>query len=140
MWNVRQQRLIGVIHLNTDSIDEVTVVFSPDGHLLASTEAATVRLWNVRTRKQVGPALLSCPDWNTLAFRPDGRIIAANCDGEIRFWNVHTQKQVGAPLETSRVWDLAFSPNGRLLATASKDNNVRLWNVANIGRSQKPTS
>lgn len=77
------------------------VFFSPDGRTLLtrSLVAGAARLWDVKTLRQLGPALpyfhirsryLQC----TLGFAPDGRHFLAAAESDIRL----------SPLSTSRHW------------------------------------
>jgi hypothetical protein len=114
------------------------VAFSRDGKLLASgCGDGTVWLWNLATRKVVGPlhatssARQGVPG---VAFSPDGTLLAsANTDGTVGLWNPATGQPDGAPIPAGAqagVVAVAFSPNGKLLASASDDDTVRLWQVS----------
>ena len=125
------------------------VAFSPDGKILATADAAgTVRLWDVFTRRQIGPALTADnghyanPLLNGaagVAFSPDGKILATlGDDMNVRLWDVSTRRQIGAPMAAPPgaasalplIFELAFSPDGTILATAGNDGSLLLWNVA----------
>jgi WD40 repeat protein len=110
-----------------------TVVFSPDGHTLASAGLDySITLWDVAT----GKSLLMIPGQNeaftSLAFSPDGRTLASGCDDNtIKLWNVTTGKLILLLTgHTDSVISVAFSPDGLALASGSNDNTVKLWDVA----------
>ncbi|MGH3869172.1 MAG: helix-turn-helix domain-containing protein [Pseudonocardiaceae bacterium] len=127
--------------LNSPTNAIYTVVFSPDGRILATGgDDQAVRLWNVSAPTHpvpVGSALTGhTKTVYAVAFSPDGHTLASgSADHRVRLWNVADPAHpapLGPPLtgHTKTVLTVAFSPDGRTLATGSRDQTVRLWNVA----------
>jgi RNA polymerase sigma factor (sigma-70 family) len=113
--------------------------FSPDGKLLASS-AGDVRLWDLKTRRQLRELVKGARRASLLAFSPDGKTLAvvlqappggAYEDRLLSFWDVASGKELRC-FEAHReyVGCIAFSPDGQLLATGSYDKTVRLWDVS----------
>jgi len=76
------------------------VVFSPDGKLLASSDAnGTVRPWNPATGQRLGMPIRAGARNGVpgVAFSPDCKLLArAGGDGTVRLWNPATGQPAGA--------------------------------------------
>ena len=97
-----------------------SLVFSPDGKLLATTagQSRLVWLWDATTgalvRKLSGHEFPA----RAAAFSPDGKHLAAMQAGpDVRVWEVETGKQLSLlSIESGGFKSLAFSPTGALVA------------------------
>jgi len=115
-------------------IREDSIVFSPDGLLLASLgEGKTsVLVWEVSTGREISRLEGHTGITTSVAFSPDGQLLAsAGGDKTVRLWEVVTGKEIRQLQgHVKSVNSVAFSPDGQLLASGSEDESIRLWEVA----------
>ncbi len=118
-----------------------SVVFSPDGRLLASTDyySGQCRIWDVASGELLQD--LSHPHTGVaaIAIHPGGAMLATGTGTDlpesrayVQFWDLNTAAKIGEPLlHHGRVRSLAFSPDGRFLVTVAGPNyRAQLWDVA----------
>lgn len=146
LWDVETQKQVVLI---SERLNDETVVFSPDGKLLAIGAAWDddhIRLWDVDKREEVGqlgePVTLGHTNSSfSIAFSPDGEVLASggSKDNAIHIWDVHAQEQI-ASLEghENEVCSVAFSPGGKWLASADHNGIILLWHVNMPGSPVEP--
>jgi WD40 repeat protein len=117
-----------------------SVVFSPNGHLLAAGgDDDTVHMWDVSVAERPLPLpSLTGPTSKifAIAISPDNGTLAAGtaADHAIYTWDIADPKHprlVGMPLAGPASWinTVAFSPDGTTLAGGSSDTFLWLWNL-----------
>ena len=138
-WNIDNLTPLGEPLVgHTEAI--TSVVFSPDGTLLASAgfgDDRTIRFWDVDTREPLGPALTGHEGgiFNAV-FSPDGtRLASFGWDGNLILWEVASQAVVAnAMLDGHGEWscEVKFSPDGSLLATGGENGVIHLWDSSTL--------
>jgi WD40 repeat protein/serine/threonine protein kinase len=117
---------------------------SPDGKYLISSAdsgSAPLRVWDVKSRKEVG-SLGPMDGWPTaVAISPDSRLVAVSTTScKVRFVSLVTRRPIGPVLEPSVfATSLAFSPDGRSLVTPFASSGVmQRWDVSSGARLGEP--
>jgi WD40 repeat protein len=117
-----------------------SILFSPDGKLVAANDRSGIRIWSVESGKEIRH-LSGKVQHSTIAFSSTGRVLAASAAGEgqfgtdeyyqggIQFWEVLS----GEPIRQIKTPDghptiLAFAPDGRSIA-AGRGGSILLWNL-----------
>jgi len=137
IWNFHTGQEIATLSGHHSFIK--SIVFSPDGRLLASGtgdllrgDSGEVRLWDAQTGRAIFALQGHTDPIYALAFAPNGRYLAsASQDKTAKLWDVETgQEALTLRGHTDTVRSVAFSPQGQRLATASADSTIRIWDAA----------
>ncbi|WP_431310817.1 WD40 repeat domain-containing protein, partial [Labrys miyagiensis] len=107
-------------------------LLQPDGQRALSWSADnTLRLWDLATGQQIGPAMVH--DDAVLGVRLlDGqRALSWSADKTLRLWNLATGQQIGPAMtrEDKILGALVLAHSGRALSW-SADHMLRLWDLA----------
>jgi WD40 repeat protein len=108
-----------------------SVIFSPDGQLLATGIDQSIIVWQIAPIKQLF-SFQGHTAWVTaIAFSPDGQSFASGShDQTVRLWDVPTQQcQYTLQGHSSWIQTIAYSADGQLLASGGNDRAIRLWDA-----------
>ena len=113
-----------------------SVVFSPDGTLLASgLDNGRIELWEVETGTKVAEFEGHRGRVTSVVFSPDGTLLASGSWSQIiKLWDVAKREEVGTwEVERNNNFvhaiSVVFSPDGTTLVSGFQDGTIRLWDV-----------
>ena len=107
-----------------------SVVWRPDGKVLASGGEGGVKLWHAATGKAL--AILNEHILvGSLSWSPDGKSLAsADFDSTVKLWDVGTRKElVALKYNQGLVFSVSWSPDGKILLTAAQPMQQTLTSV-----------
>lgn len=107
-----------------------SVVFSPDGHTLASGSFdQTIKLWDIASGEAVRTLRGHIGSVTSVAFSPDGNTLASGSgDTKIKLWSLTSGKGLQTLTGyTGIVFSVVFSPDGQTLASGSFDKKIMIW-------------
>lgn len=108
------------------------MAIAPDGKTLATASYdETIKLWNLKTGKQLQVLAGHSRDVECVAISADGKILASGSDdNRIKLWNLQTGEELKTLAGHSGwVRCLAMTPDGKTLVSGSDDRTIALWNL-----------
>lgn len=128
LWDSATGKELGRFSIGQATAENVS--WSPDGTRLASATDYRLWVWDVKTRKPLGPSEPGHEGFITgFAFGPDGQLYTASDDHTVRSWNPTTGKPDLELIHDYWVRDVAVSPDGSLVAGSSLRNDLRIWDT-----------
>ena len=115
--------------------------FLPGGKTLVTAGTdATLRLWDVTTRREIRRLGRTSNAFCSLAITPDGTRIAAGINGRlkgvIRFYDPYTGYELASLTgHNDGVKDLAFIPDGRMLVSVATEG-MRVWRAPSLAEAE----
>ena len=99
--------------------EAIAALFSPDSSKIAVHFGDYVRIWDVRSGRELRK-------WEGYAgdFLPDGKKFATTISDTLQIWDVNTGRKLVA-LEGTK--DVLFSPDGKKIVTKDDKENFRVW-------------
>src|SRR5262249_51716018 len=109
-----------------------SAAYSPDGKQIASAgDDSVVRLWDVKTLRQVAVLRGHSGNVYAVAYAKDGKTLAsAGADGTVRLWDLTatpTRPKQTLSAHEAIVYSLAYSADDKTLAAGDSRGVVRLW-------------
>jgi hypothetical protein len=141
LWDVATHKEVTAVDL---PIRPLQTVLSPDGTSVAgAADNLAVRVWEVKTGKQLAVLEGTAGGLQALAFSPNEVLIAGSTPpGIVHLWDVGSGQVIRrldahpSPAQDTLKWvvrkdrSLAFSPDGRVLACGTGEAEIQLWDVA----------
>ena len=111
--------------------------FSPDGHLVAAGDSHNIRLWDLKTGKELPKLQDNEIQW-TAAFTPDSTRLVSGGSGKVNVWDVRKQRKIHS-LSTAGsgyVQCLATSPDNKHVAAipSSAGQDLQVFRIPAAGR------
>ncbi len=117
------------------------IVFAPNGRWVATASLdRSIRLWDVRTGKQLARFLAGHRDWiRTVAFHPSGtQLCSGGDDGALRLWDLQKGRRLQRiPAHQGWVRTVVYSHDGTLLAAGGHDGMVCVWSAESLEQVQR---
>jgi WD40 repeat protein len=112
--------------------DKTVSVRSPDLKVVALADKDTIRLIDVKTKKDLAAMKAHTGLVTSLAFSPDGKLLASGGeDKTVRLWAVISGKQLlTIKGHAAAVESLSYSEDGKTLTSRDANQKTHVWDLA----------
>jgi len=142
MWNLKTGKQVGKPLIgHEDHRDDkdredhiIGALVLPGGkRALSWAEDRTLRLWDLKTCDQVGPAFIGHDDsvYSAQLLPDERRVLSWGGDGTLRIWDLETGQQVGEPVirRENDVNGAELLPDKRRVLSFGEDGTLRIWEL-----------
>lgn len=117
----------------TGHLGEVnSLAFNPvDTTLASGSDDKTIKLWNLKSRKEIRTFSGHKGIIYSIAMSPDGQtIVSGSQDNTIKVWNLKTGQEIRTLKgHSSLINSVVISSDGEKVASGSYDNTIKVWNL-----------
>ena len=110
----------------------VSVAFSPDGkQALSGSNDSTLKLWDIKTGKEIRTFFGHSRGVNSVAFSPDGKqALSGSDDGTLKLWDIETVEEIASFISYIDGEWIAITPDGYYTGSPKGNQylNVRIGN------------
>lgn len=114
-----------------------SAAFSPDGRLVAVGDGYTIRLWELKTGKELPKLQDNEIQWSA-AFTPDGTRLVSGGSGKVNVWDVRKQRKIHSLVTAGSgyVQSVATSPDNQHVAAipSSAGQDLQVLRIPSAGR------
>ncbi|AKG23018.1 serine/threonine-protein kinase [Calothrix sp. 336/3] len=110
----------------------VSVAISPDTKTLVSGSGDnTIKLWDLKTGKEIRTVPGHSDSINSVAISPDGKtLVSGSGYKDIKLWDLKTGKEIRTLTgHSDNVSSVAITPDGKTIVSGSWDNTIKLWDL-----------
>lgn len=133
--NFRSAAHISTFNGHSSSVNSIAC--SPDGKFIISGSGSldgsdnTLRLWEIKGRKELMRFSGHSDIVSSVAFSPDGRcVLSGSGDNTLKLWDITTGSEIMVfEGHTKGVNSVAFFPDSKYVLSGSWDNTIRLWDI-----------